>query len=61
VFLSGQSAGKPYAAPVKVENIFARNPKSLCRHRLIKNDSLKGIVACIALPKMPHPAFIDVF
>ena len=40
-----------------------RNPKSLCRFYFcfIRNDSLKGIAACLALPKVPDAALINVF
>ena len=40
-----------------------RNPKSLCRFYFcfISDDSLKGIAARLALPKVPDAALIDVF
>jgi hypothetical protein len=43
--------------------LFARKPKSLCRFYFcfIKDDSLKGIAARLALPKVPNAALIDVF
>jgi hypothetical protein len=35
--------------------------EGLCRHCRISSGSLKGIIACLAFPEVPHAALINVF